>query len=213
MSVVTRQTERSREHTSTQGGMRSPGAGLGCTSADRLLRSRSGSCPPAPCADFLPPARPETSLARSSAAGQKVAAVAWRQRPARWPGDSGAATDVQDRPNRSEGKSWLTSSRWDAASRTGATVARCRSRSSPTGSGRMSAPRLAPAGRLPSMARSSPPRANRRRAPSARAATATHHQCPPNQPGWESLYHFPPNVITPMNTRPATAPNTPRATA
>ena len=47
----------------------------------------------------------------------------------------------------------------------------------------------------------------------AAAATATHHQCPPNQPGWESAYHLPPNLITPMNTRPANAPNTPRTTA
>jgi len=37
------------------------------------------------------------------------------------------------------------------------------------------------------------------------AATATHHQCPPNQPGWESSYHLPPNLITPMNTSPANA--------
>ena len=47
----------------------------------------------------------------------------------------------------------------------------------------------------------------------AAAATATHHQCPPNQPGSESLYHLPPNLITPMKTRPANAPNTPRTTA
>ena len=47
----------------------------------------------------------------------------------------------------------------------------------------------------------------------AAAVTATHHQCPPNQPGWESVYHLPPNLITPMRTRPANAPNTPRATA
>ena len=47
----------------------------------------------------------------------------------------------------------------------------------------------------------------------AATATATHHQCPPNQPGWESSYHLPPNLITPMNTSPANAPNTPSTTA
>ena len=47
----------------------------------------------------------------------------------------------------------------------------------------------------------------------AAAVTATHHHCPPNQPGWASTYHRPPNPITPMNTRPANAPNTPSTTA
>ena len=56
-------------------------------------------------------------------------------------------------------------------------------------------------------------RRSRPTATPAAAATATHHQCPPNQPGWESVYHLPPNLITPMKTRPANAPNTPRTTA
>ena len=47
----------------------------------------------------------------------------------------------------------------------------------------------------------------------AAAVTATHHQCPPNQPGSESAYHLPAKSITPTNTRPANAPKTPRATA
>ena len=47
----------------------------------------------------------------------------------------------------------------------------------------------------------------------AAAVTATHHQCPPNQPGLESVYHRPPNLITPRETSPANAPNTPRAAA
>ena len=47
----------------------------------------------------------------------------------------------------------------------------------------------------------------------APAVTATHHHCPPNQPGVESTYQLSPNPITPMNTRPAAAPNTPRAAA
>src|SRR4051794_41060917 len=47
----------------------------------------------------------------------------------------------------------------------------------------------------------------------APAVTATHHHRPPNQPGSASTYHRPPNPMTPMNTRPANAPNTPRAAA
>src|SRR5271166_4233196 len=47
----------------------------------------------------------------------------------------------------------------------------------------------------------------------AAAATATHHQCPPNQPGWVSSYHLPPTLITPINTSPANATNTPSTTA
>ena len=56
-------------------------------------------------------------------------------------------------------------------------------------------------------------RRNRPTTTPAPAVTATHHHCPPNQPGSESAYQLPPNPITPMNTRPANAPNTPRATA
>ena len=59
-------------------------------------------------------------------------------------------------------------------------------------------------------------RVRRRNSPTttpAPAVTATHHHCPPNQPGSASTYQRPPNPITPMNTRPANAPNTPRATA
>src|SRR4029450_11176474 len=59
-------------------------------------------------------------------------------------------------------------------------------------------------------------RVRRRSSPTttpAAAVTATHHQCPPNQPGSESAYHLPPKSITPTNTRPANAPNIPRATA
>src|SRR6185437_16225865 len=47
----------------------------------------------------------------------------------------------------------------------------------------------------------------------AATATATHHQCPPNQPGSESLYHLPPTVIRPTKISAANAPNTPRTTA
>ena len=47
----------------------------------------------------------------------------------------------------------------------------------------------------------------------AAAVTATHHQCPPNQPGCASAYQLPPTLMTPMYTRPANAPNTPRTTA
>ena len=47
----------------------------------------------------------------------------------------------------------------------------------------------------------------------AATATATHHQCPPNQPGWESLYHLLPSLIAPTNIRPAKAPKIPRITA
>src|SRR6476646_8564659 len=59
-------------------------------------------------------------------------------------------------------------------------------------------------------------RVTRRTSPTttpAPAVTATHHHCPPNKPGLASTYQRPPNPITPMNTRPANAPNTPRATA
>src|SRR3954452_5923449 len=55
-------------------------------------------------------------------------------------------------------------------------------------------------------------RATPTRAPAA-AATATHHQWPPNQPESESSYHLPPTLITPMNARPAHAPNAPSAAA
>src|SRR5262249_14106989 len=59
-------------------------------------------------------------------------------------------------------------------------------------------------------------RVSRRTTPTAApaaAATATHHQRPPNQPGCESPYHLPPTLITPPNISAANAPNTPRATA
>src|SRR5689334_2805027 len=59
-------------------------------------------------------------------------------------------------------------------------------------------------------------RVKRRNSPTttpAPAVTATHHHWPPNQPGSASAYQRPPNPITPMNTRPANAPNTPSATA
>src|SRR5689334_13504543 len=63
---------------------------------------------------------------------------------------------------------------------------------------------------------SSGSRVKRRNSPTttpAAAVTATHHHCPPNQPVSEPTYQRPPNPITPMNTRPANAPNTPRVTA
>src|SRR5215469_1061284 len=59
-------------------------------------------------------------------------------------------------------------------------------------------------------------RVSRRTRPTATpdaAATAAHHQCPPNQPGCESLHHLPPNVITPTKISAANAPNTPSTTA
>src|SRR5262249_61739804 len=49
-------------------------------------------------------------------------------------------------------------------------------------------------------------RGRRRTRPTATppaAATATHHQCPPNQPGWGSLYHLPPHLIAPTKIKPA----------
>src|SRR6478609_4592246 len=56
-------------------------------------------------------------------------------------------------------------------------------------------------------------RLSRPTATPAAAVTATHHQCPPNQPGLEATYQLPPTPTTPMNTRPAMAPRTPRETA
>jgi ADP-ribose pyrophosphatase YjhB (NUDIX family) len=50
------------------------------------------------------------------------------------------------------------------------------------------------------------PEVRPRRQPAPAEDIATHHRCPPNQPGFESAYQRPPNPITPMNTRPANAP-------
>ena len=47
----------------------------------------------------------------------------------------------------------------------------------------------------------------------AAAVTATHHQCPPNQPGLESVLQRDPSLIIPRKASPANAPNTPRAAA
>jgi hypothetical protein len=47
----------------------------------------------------------------------------------------------------------------------------------------------------------------------AAAVTATHHQCPPNQPGPEPVVHLTPNLMIPSDTSPAKAPNTPSANA
>src|SRR4051812_1977395 len=56
----------------------------------------------------------------------------------------------------------------------------------------------------------------RRRTPTtspAPAVTPTHHQCPPNHPGSESVYQLSPNPINPMNNMAAPAPKTPSPSA
>ena len=59
-------------------------------------------------------------------------------------------------------------------------------------------------------------RVTRRSSPTttpAAAVTAIHHHCPPNQPGLATTYQLSPKPMTPMNTKLASAPTTPRAAA
>ena len=158
MSVVARQAERSREHTSTQRGMRPPipsepmgGHAMQDASAPAAARANV----PEPLSGVAAQIdRPVQDPIRS----RRHHALTLCLRHFRRPHLSGHARPARRSP-QSHGDNvlhvgpvipgprrisrtgqtdrrgtWLTSSRWDAASRTGATAARCRSRSSPIAS-------------------------------------------------------------------------------